>query len=162
MVLNLEKVNAILKNRKFCAYLSKINKLEENRKYCKHNIQHLLDVARITYIKVLEENINVKKEIVYAAALLHDIGRWQQYEEGIPHELASIKLGKDILDQCGFDNEEEKKIFDLIGNHRKKDSDSLLKNIFYYSDKACRNCFMCKAISECNWPDEKKNYSIKY
>ncbi|QXE19877.1 MULTISPECIES: HD domain-containing protein [Clostridium] len=158
----MKKVNAILKNRKFCTYLSKINKLEENRKYCKHSIQHLLDVARITYIKVLEQNIHVEKEIIYAAALLHDIGRWQQYEEGIPHELASIKLGKDILDECGFDNEEENEIFDLISNHRKKNSDNLIQNIFYDSDKACRNCFMCKSISDCNWPDEKKNYSIKY
>jgi len=161
-VLNLEKVNAILKNHKFCTYLSKINKLEENRQYCKHDLQHLLDVARIAYIKVLEENIHVKKEIIYAAALLHDIGRWQQYEEGISHELASVKLAKDILNECGFNNEEKEKIFSLISNHRKKDSSSLLQNIFYYSDKACRNCFMCKSISKCNWPDEKKNYIIKY
>ena len=106
-MLNLEKVNAILKNHKFCTYLSKINKLEENRQYCKHDLQHLLDVARIVYIKVLEENIHVKKEIIYAAALLHDIGRWQQYEEGISHELASVKLAKDILNECGFNNEEK-------------------------------------------------------
>lgn len=161
-MLNLEKVNAILKNHKFCTYLSKINKLEKNREYCKHNLQHLLDVARIAYIKVLEENIDIKKEVIYAAALLHDIGRWQQYEEGVPHELASVELAKGILDECGFNNEEKEKIFSLIGNHRKKESSNLLQNIFYYSDKVCRSCFMCKSISKCNWPDEKKNFNIKY
>ena len=41
---------------------------------------HLLDVARLAWIFNLEANQEISKERIYAAALLHDIGRHIQYE----------------------------------------------------------------------------------
>lgn len=135
---------------------------ETQREFCKHDVCHSLDVARIAYIMVLEDNIHIKKENIYAAALLHDIGKWMQYDNDIPHELASVKLAKDILIECGFMEDEIEQILDMIISHRKKDFDNLINKIFYLSDKISRNCFNCKSISECNWSEKKKNYNIKY
>ena len=61
---------------------------EKNRIFCRHGMDHLMDVARIAYIENLEKNCGISKEIIYGAALLHDIGRYLQYTEGIPHERA--------------------------------------------------------------------------
>ncbi len=162
MVLIVEKVNAILKNHDFCRYLSRIDDMERTRKFCRHGICHLMDVARIAYIMVLEKNIKVEKQIIYAAALLHDIGRGEQYEKGTPHEIAGVKIAKDILEKCGFDEHEKRQVLDLIGSHRKSDNWDSLKKIFYKSDKISRKCFMCSVFSDCSWPEEKKNYGIEY
>ncbi|HBC95927.1 MAG TPA: hypothetical protein DC034_03905 [Clostridium sp.] len=158
----MEKINAILKNNRFRRCLDEINKFEEKREFCRHDISHLLDVARITYVIVLERNISEKKEIVYAAALLHDIGRGLQYEKGISHELSSAELAEGILKECGFSERDRNKVIDIILNHRKKDNNNLLNDIFYLSDKLSRNCFICRAAAKCNWPDEKKNSGIEY
>ena len=135
---------------------------EKYREFCRHDIYHSLDVARIAYIMALENNIQVKKENVYAAALLHDIGRWMQYDKGIPHELASAQLAEGILIECGFIKDEIEQILSMILSHRKKRNDDLINKIFYSSDKMSRNCFRCKATSKCNWPEEKKNHNVKY
>ncbi|MFL0198663.1 HD domain-containing protein [Clostridium sp. WILCCON 0269] len=158
----MNRVNTILNNQKFCKYLHRISQMEKHREFCKHDMCHLLDVARIAYIMVLENNIDIKKETIYAAALLHDIGKWMQYDNGISHELASAKLAEDILMECGFMKEEIQQILNIILSHRKKDPNNLINNIFYSSDKISRNCFDCKAISKCNWSEKKKNHSIKY
>ena len=65
--------------------------------YCRHGMEHFLDTARIAYIRSLEETIPVSKDQIYAAALLHDIGKWQQYEDGTPHEIASARIASCIL-----------------------------------------------------------------
>ncbi|APM38345.1 HD domain-containing protein [Clostridium kluyveri] len=158
----MDRINAILKNQKFCRYLQKNSQIEKHREFCKHDICHSLDVARIAYITVLENNIHIKKENIYAAALLHDIGKWMQYEEYIPHELASAKLSEDILIECSFTEDEIEQILNMILGHRKKDPDNPINSIFYSSDKISRNCFNCEAIFKCNWGERKKNYNIKY
>ncbi|WP_368488416.1 HD domain-containing protein [Clostridium sp. BJN0013] len=158
----MNRINTILNNQKFCKYLQKISQIEKRREFCKHDMCHLLDVARIAYIMVLENNIQIKKETIYVAALLHDIRKWVQYEKGVAHELASAKLAEDILIECGFMEDEILQILNIILNHRKKDTNNLINSIFYSSDKISRNCFRCKAISKCNWPEKKKNYNIKY
>ena len=66
----------------------KLEHAEQERIFCCHQMEHLLDVARIAYIKSLEQKLEIRKEVIYAAALLHDIGKYRQYTEGIPHEKA--------------------------------------------------------------------------
>lgn len=39
------------------------------------------------------ENMEEQKELVYVCALLHDIGRASQYEEGIHHSKAGAAIG---------------------------------------------------------------------
>ena len=157
-----DRINLILHNDKFNEYLSKNKSLEKYRKFCRHNLNHFLDVARIAYIISFEEKLNLKKDIIYAAALLHDIGKWQQYESGIPHNDTSAKLAVEILKASNFDEAEIILITDAIKNHRKKTEVSTLSSLLYKGDKLSRKCFNCKAIKECNWNDDKKNFNITY
>ena len=144
----MENINKIINNNLYKESLENLKKYEEDRKFCNHTIEHFIDVARIAYILVLEENINVSKEVIYAIGLLHDIGRVKQYEEGINHDLASVEMSKEI-------------ILNGIENHR-SESDNKLEEIIYKADKLSRQCFNCKAEKECYWSKEKKNFTIKY
>lgn len=158
----MEKVNEILNNHLFKTSMKRLEELEENREFCKHGIEHSLSVARIAYIKVLEENINISKEIIYAVALLHDIGRVLQYENGIPHHEGSVILSKKILKDTSFSKEEKNLILDAIEEHREIVSENIFKKIIQDSDKLSRSCFNCKAYNDCYWDYNKKNHTIKY
>ena len=157
----MEKFNEILNDKGYRNYLDKLTELEKDRRFCKHNIEHFLDVARIVYIYVLENKLLYSKEIIYAIALLHDIGRVLEYEEGIPHHEASVKLAEEILCRTTYSTEDKNIILKAIENHR-KDSDDEISQIIYKSDKLSRNCFSCSAEKECYWSNEKKNFLIKY
>lgn len=52
----------------------------------------------------------LEKEEIYATALLHDIGKWQQYKAGVPHEIASAEIAKRILEETGLTKEESDRI----------------------------------------------------
>lgn len=159
----MERVNLIKENETYKECLGKIAECEIDRIYCKHNMEHFMDVARIAYIMVLEKGLNIKKDIIYATALLHDIGRFEQYLRGIPHEEASAELAPEILEAGGFSNDEIQSIITAIASHRKdKGEAATLESIFYQSDKLSRACYNCRATETCNWSDEKKNMKIKY
>lgn len=155
----MDRVNKILNNEKYKILLSKLNKLEEEREFCKHNIEHFLDLARIAYIKVLEENLNYNKEVIYAIALLHDIGRVDEYEKGISHHEASAYIAKEILQSIDFSSEEKELIIECIEGHRKIGSGEL-PQIISKSDKLSRACFTCPAEKKCYWDKSKKNMGI--
>lgn len=157
-----DRINRIYKNEKFQFSIKRINKLELNREFCRHGIEHALDVARIAYIMCLENGIRIKKDIIYAAALLHDIGRWMQYDEGISHEIGSRDLSYSILIEAGYDKNEIELIQSAIINHRSFNEGMDLSSILYKSDKISRGCFYCSSIEECNWSEEKKNKVITY
>ena len=70
----MHRINCITQNQKFKEYIRKNELQEIDRKFCHHDMEHFLDVARIAYIKVLESNLKIEKYIIYATALLHDIG----------------------------------------------------------------------------------------
>lgn len=154
-----------------------IQKLEENRIFCRHTFEHFMDVARIAYIMNLERGLGISKEIIYAAALLHDIGRDEQYVNDIPHEIAGAKIAEKILPECGFDDRERSMIVEAIRSHRgskerscedhnpgsgEELSDSIIKlsGIIYTADKDSRQCFSCIAQNECNWSMDKRNLEI--
>lgn len=158
---NLHKVNKILNSKKYKEYLKKNNECEIDREFCKHDIDHFLDVARIAYIISLEKGLNYSKEVIYAIAILHDIGRWMEYEKGIPHEEASEILAKELLREAGFSEYEENLILQAILSHRKRGEEEL-NSIIYKSDKLSRKCFACGAEQKCNWNKDKKNFNILY
>ena len=159
----MDKIDGIIENNTFVKNLSNIEHLETHREFCKHDMQHLLDVARIMYIINLEKDLNIPKYMIYSTALLHDIGRGQEYEKGIAHETASMEIAKNILEQCKYDTKEINEILEAIGSHRNNTENlNSLGNILYMSDKLSRNCINCKAICGCKWPDEKKNFKITY
>jgi uncharacterized protein len=163
LVMVLDRINSILNNTTYKTYLKNIKECEKERIFCCHDISHFMDVARIAYIINLENNYGYLKDIIYGAALLHDIGRWKQYLEGIPHDEASAELALPILVESGYDKGEIHSIIQAILNHRKSYEDKhSLSHIIYFSDKASRACYNCKAIKECNWSSEKINNLIKY
>lgn len=158
----MERVNRICAHPVWKEQIAQLKELEKDRVFCKHGIEHLLDVARIAYIQNLENGCNIEKELIYAAALLHDIGRSQQYTLGIPHEKAGSVLAERILEECGFCLQEQEKILTAISSHR-AEQDSNKKNLsqlLYWADKKSRMCGFCPAFKECNWSEEKKNHLI--
>lgn len=155
----MERVNEIIQNKKYKELLNRLNELEVERIFCKHNMEHFLDLARIAYIRVLEEGLNYSKEIIYAIALLHDMGRVLEYENGTPHDEGSVTIAKDILGKIDFSMEEKELIIECIKDHRGEGS-SRLSQIISKSDKLSRQCFMCNAEKECYWGKDKKNLKI--
>jgi len=158
----MERANAILTHPLFIEKLKLVNKLEEGRVFCGHGMEHLLDVARIAHILNLEAGTAAfPRELIYAAALLHDIGRARQYEDGTPHEAESARLAAVILTGCGFDVAESELILDAILAHRTKFSGGRTDFawLLYRADKLSRRCFECAAMSGCNW--ELKNIRLE-
>ncbi|MCF0149379.1 MAG: HD domain-containing protein [Clostridium sp.] len=156
----MENVNIILKHPKYKALLEELNNLEKERIFCNHTLEHFLDVARIAYIMVLEKRLDYSKEVIYAIALLHDIGRVLEYNNGVDHHIASAELAEELLEFTSFSDEEKTLIIKSIKDHRRESQDELSK-IIYKSDKLSRNCFNCKAYKQCYWNEEKKNKDIK-
>ena len=87
-----ERYNRIVRNEEFNRLLDEIEALEADRIYCRHGLEHLLDVARISYIQVLEDGLDYNKNILYAAALLHDIGRAAEYRGAGSHGEAGALI----------------------------------------------------------------------
>lgn len=160
----MERINKIIKHKLFLYHLEQNNAAEADRRFCRHNIVHFLDVARIGEIINLEEHMGLERELVYAAALLHDMGKHIQYEEGTPHEEAGAKIAPSILKDCAFSDTEINIITDAIFHHRDQDikNERSLRGILYRADKASRTCFFCDAEGDCNWKGEKKNLTVKY
>lgn len=157
----MERVNLITENETYKECMKKIAHWEKDRIYCKHNMEHFIDVARIAYIIALEKDLEIKKDIIYAAALLHDIGRFEQYERDIPHEKASADIAPEILKASGYSSKEIDIIVSAILNHRKgKGEPGTLDRIIYKSDKLSRACYSCSAEATCNWSSDKKNLKI--
>lgn len=145
----MKNVNMLLKDQEFVSYLQKNTECETDRIYCCHDLTHALDVARIAYILNLEENLGLSKQVVYAAGLTHDIGRWMEYESGISHETASAILAEELLLRNEFDYDDIADIVEAIGNHRTESSGSVLSSVLYRADKLSRNCPSCDAIKTC-------------
>lgn len=160
-------MEALEKIRQHPLYVGNYKKLEAaeaDRQFCRHQMTHLLDVARIAYIRNLEEGFGLEKEVIYAAALLHDIGKFRQYKDGTPHETAGKEIAEIILtDIAMFSPEEKEVILQAVLEHRRLVPDmTVLGRLLYESDKLSRACYACPAEGECSWSSEKKNTAIEY
>jgi putative nucleotidyltransferase with HDIG domain len=111
----------------------------------------------------LERKLAIDKELIYATALLHDIAKWKQYEQGVDHaEEGAILAGK-ILSEIGLDKDTTNTILKAIRTHRTKDGEkSLLGELLYESDKACRPCVFCKSLESCKRFPEGKKPALQY
>ena len=156
----MERVDAILQHPQFRASLERTAELEKVRVFCGHGMDHLIDTARIAYMLSLEAGEGADKELIYAAALLHDIGRWRQYEDCTPHERESARIAGEILPECGFGEPETALILDAILSHRTHDgAKSGFARSLYRADKLSRRCYECAARNECDW--EIKNIRLE-
>ena len=142
--------------------MQNIQEAETERIFCKHDMEHFLSVARLPYIYNMEEQAGIAKEIIYGAALLHDIGRALQYTKAIPHHEAGVGMAEQILPECGFSDEEQAQIIDAILFHRREGAKKggPLRTLLYRADKRSRNCFVCEARDSCKWDREHMNLKI--
>mgnify|MGYP005805950109 CR=1 FL=1 len=160
----MERVNRILQHNRYHGCLQEIQRLEAGRIFCGHDMAHFMDVARLAYIFNLEEGLGISKELIYASALLHDVGRHLQYLEGTPHEKAGLPLAREILQDCGFTEAEQRMVLGAISSHRDRTvrGEASLRGILYRADKMSRACYGCMAEKECDWSPQKKNLRIEY
>lgn len=169
----MDRINKIINHPLYKEYYNQIQAFEETRVFCGHDNNHFMAVARISYIMYLEDclaegkaiifkDCSDPKESIYALGLLHDIGRHIQYATEEPHELASKRLCKTILEDCGFIDLEIKAFQEAIGNHRNPliKNDQTLSGYLYKGDKASRPCHSCPVEKDCHRLDEKKNLKL--
>lgn len=169
----MERIDRILQHKRFQECRQQIMQAEVHRIYCKHGLEHSMDVARIAYILSLENNEEgqaLEKEIIYAMALLHDLGRSMEYRNGQSHHEAGVEIAGEILRDCGFTETEIAWITGAIAAHKYAETETVpeepgsigdrYRNILYRADKLSRNCFDCPAADTCYWPMEKRNHGI--
>lgn len=160
-IVEMRKCNAILKNAKFIATMSEIENAERDRIYCKHDTEHLLSVARGAYILSLENGLRIPKYMIYSASLLHDIGRYEQYKNGIEHHIAGENIAREVLEECNFSADEIKTITDAVGSHKEvPEQIETLCDVIAVADKRTRMCMMCDATDTCNWCLQDRNNDI--
>ncbi len=158
----MDKIENILNNDSYRCYVNYIEKMEMDRSFCRHGMEHSLDVARIAYIINLEKNMGIDKELIYATALLHDIGRAAEYKDGSPHHKAGADIAGNILTEAGFSEADRECICDAIACHKKELDDGGIAGLLYKADKLSRRCFDCGAYDGCYWDDSMKNKAITY
>jgi uncharacterized protein len=161
---SMKRVQKIMAHPFYRECVEKIAGYEKEREFCGHDMVHFLDVARIAMLFNLEENRKpIRKDWIYGAALLHDIGRFVQYENGTDHAKASAELAPKILKDCGYSKEEIQIITEAIANHRNKKvkNGSDLNGILYRADKASRPCYGCLMEPQCDWKRKKKNLKLE-
>ena len=144
---SMARLEAIYRDEMWLSCMAEIEAAEDERRYCKHDISHLMDVARIAYIYSLEEDLKLARDVIYA-------------------EAGAIAAAE-ILSRSHFTENERAAIINSIRNHRgsncvSEDSSNALQVIIKRADKQSRLCFACEASETCNWSEEKKNHSIEY
>ena len=110
----MERFQKIVCHETYKQTYEKLQELEKDREFCGHDMEHFLSVARISYLMVLEKNLDIPKDIIYATAFLHDMGRADQYEKGISHDEAGAILAEEILKDSGYTAAERKIMVDTI------------------------------------------------
>jgi len=120
-------------------------------------------VARIGYIYVLEEGLGYSKEIIYAFALLHGVGRGEEYRTGEDHHLASGRIAETILSDLNFTSGDKALILEAIDKHRGHGQENLARftALMKKADKASRACYRCPAQKDCYWDINKKTMKIE-
>lgn len=152
----MQEINNILMDPEYQRYLEENAQRERDRIFCGHDLPHMLDVARLTYILILEAgrladiSMGRGREIVYAAGLLHDIGRWRQYDGDGDHALTGAQLAGPILSRAGFNPSEVELVVEAIKQHRRMDEgSSLLGRALARADDLSRDCFRCQVREHC-------------
>ncbi|MCH4166078.1 MAG: HD domain-containing protein [Megasphaera sp.] len=162
----MKRVEALWQNRIYRHYYQILQEDEQARVFCCHDMQHFLDVARIAYILSMEQHMGIAKEVIYAAALLHDLGRVKEYDRGIPHAMAGVAIANEILaalpEEAEFTETEKEAIVVAIATHQEETGakEASLARVLQKADRLSRPCYLCRVRSQCKWPKEKMNTTI--
>jgi len=159
----LKRVETLIDDKFYKEYMRRNVEEEMEPKFCQHDLKHHLDVARITYILVLEHNdLNyfikdsglsgklAAKETIYAAGLTHDIAKWKEYKYGIDHAAYGARLVREILPRVLFNPNEIDIICRAIYEHRNISRDmSFLGERLHRADNLSRICRQCEFRAQC-------------
>lgn len=159
----MKRIDLLINDTLYNEYMERNAREVMEPRFCLHDLKHHFDVARITYILVLENNdlgyfikesglsnrMNAK-EVIYASGLLHDIGKWKEYREGLDHSSYGAKLARGILPRALFNPHEIDIIARAIYEHRNISNDiSFLGERLYRADNLSRICNQCRYHSQC-------------
>lgn len=161
----MERIHRIQSHPLFQTLWKKLQDAERERVFCRHTMEHFLDVARLMYIYALEDGVDLRKDVIYAAALLHDIGRYEQLISGTPHDIAGARLAGSIMQECGYHDDEIRSVQSAVLKHREHsgaEGREALSVYLYRADKKSRLCFSCPTREACNWSEEMRNLWIDY
>ncbi|MDK2985354.1 MAG: uncharacterized protein PWQ96_996 [Clostridia bacterium] len=170
----LERLNIILQSAIYKNIVAEITEYEKDREFCRHTMQHFVDTARICYILILEDTMKAAhsdgkrsiftKEVIYAAGMLHDIGRLEQYQTGADHAVKGAEIAGDMLSKAHFSPGEIELITTAIREHRRlPENPTYLGERLYKADKLSRPCYGCSVIDECRKKDLAKEFQdLKY
>ena len=159
----MKRVEMLLKDALYNDYMQRNSDEETGIKYCQHGLHHHIDVARIAYILVLEQNdLNyfikesglsgklAAKEVIYAAGLMHDIGKWKECQEGVDHAAFGARIARDILPRAFFSAGETDLICRAIYEHRNISRDmSFLGERIHRADNLSRVCSQYEIRESC-------------
>ncbi len=155
----MKRVEAVLASASYKMYMEKIAELESERRFCRHDRSHCWETARTAAVLFLLGEVPCPElcgyseeqacELIYAAAFLHDIGRFREYEDAAKdHAVEGAMLARPLLEEAGFAEAETDLILSAIAHHRRKDNagfDLLLSR----ADKESRPCYDCYALADC-------------
>ncbi|NLB51409.1 MAG: HD domain-containing protein [Syntrophomonadaceae bacterium] len=165
----MKRIQSLMNEPLYTEYVER-NSRSEKERLCPHNMSHHFDVARITYILILENNDldyfikesklssrMAAKEVIYAAGLLHDIGKWAEYREGIDHSSYSAKLARGLLPRALFNYEEIEIISRAIDEHENQNDEmSFLGEKLYRAENLSRICSQCQHNTQCGKINSKE------
>lgn len=154
----MNRIEALLRDAEYLDYVKKNELAERERIYCHHDLDHFWSVARMAWILYLESPQHIPaftkydeaaaREILYAAAFLHDIGRFRQYEDtSLDHAAESALLAAPILERYNFSAEEAALVLEAIAYHRVGGEG--IRGLLYTADKLSRPCFTCYVQDQC-------------
>jgi len=167
----LDRIDMIKKDPLYLECLSLNSLREQERVFCRHDQEHLEAVARIS-LKIITEAVGLDRfardqglegttqaaGVIYAAGLLHDLGRWRQYDAGEDHAGAGARLARPVLERAGFAKQEIGLVTRAITEHRRAGPGaSLLGRVICLADDLSRPCATCQARSECYKFDDLEN-----
>lgn len=79
---------------------------------------HSRRVFELSLRLAAQEGMAVDAEVLYAAAVLHDLGAMEPYrQEGVDHTERSLQAAPAVLGEVGFDPERYDRVLGCIGGH---------------------------------------------
>ena len=162
-VRGLGRIGVVRKDPFYLDCLSLNGERERDRLFCRHDYRHMVLVSQIS-CKIIKQTGGLSKlikteglngikpalEVVYAAGLLHDMGRWRQYDTGEDHALAGSVMAGSVLKRAGFSEREAVVITRAIREHRKTlPGQSYLGRVLCLADDLSRPCGSCSSRLDC-------------
>lgn len=153
----MDKIQGIINHPVFMDSIKQIELLEMERKYCKHDMKHFVAVTKIMTNINNKENLLYTDEQIHAAGLLHDVGKFIQYQTGEPHQYAGIDIAETIMSDVGFSQADISLVLTAIKEHSGWVKREGFSELLRKSDKLSRQCYECQVSDQCKWPIEMRN-----